>query len=140
MPTTGRQLQEEDGQILGIWSDGTARTGVGTAAPQTWSDATQALIRWRTASVVGRRFLQGRTYVPGLAQNVVLAGDLTTTLVTDWGAKAQAFAAANNGFVIWHRPTPKGPGIPGNNGDGRAESVVAGSVWKETAVLRRRRL
>lgn len=137
---TGRTMDPSTGTMTGIWTESTLKTGVGTATAQSWPDAAQALIRWRTGDIVDGRFVEGRTFIPGLAQNVMANGNLTAALVSDWTAKAQAFADAANGFSIWHRPHPSPPPATGNMGDGSLHNVVTGSVWPEVAVLRRRRL
>lgn len=129
--TTGRQIESTSGALLGEWSDPTAQTGTGALIGQATADAVQALIRWGTGTVVGGRFLKGRTNVPGLEANGFTDGNLSNTVQTAFNNAIATFIAANVGFGIWHRPNGA---VAGSH-----HIVDSGSVWPEAAVLRRRR-
>lgn len=130
--TTGRLIDETTGAVTGGWSEPTARTGSGTSATDVVPDAAQVLLRWKTPVVLGGRFVQGRSFIPGLVSNKVLQGNLAPTSITSWNSAATTFVTAADGFGIWHRPT---------SGSGGAHALVtSASVWSEIAVLRRRRL
>lgn len=128
--TEGRILNPGTGALTGAWVDGVARTLTGSASGQPVADATQALIRWQTGEVVGRRFLQGRTFIPGLANGNTNGGNISTALIADWATKANAFVSASQ-FGIWHRPK--------TGAGGQWLEVTTASIWSELAVLRRRR-
>lgn len=129
--TTGRVIDEASGGLVGGWADPTARAGVGGAAQEPVPDASQILLRWTTGVVADGRFLQGRTFVPGLQRDALLGGNLNPTATTALSAVANGFATAGMGFVIWHRPTA--------TRSGSMAAVNAGSCWSELAVQRNRR-
>lgn len=110
---------------------GPSHTGVvtGAAAPK----ASQALIRWKTAQIVGNRLLQGRTFIPGIpAGALTAAGELNATYrVGLAGSAAALIDATNSALVVWSRPTSSRPGSTG--------LVTVASIWNELAVLRSRR-
>lgn len=138
---TGRQIQAEDGALLGIWTDATARSGAGVATAASVADATQVLLRWGTGAIVNSRFVRGRTFIPGYTSAGILAGNLASSSVTTFNNAATQFANDPNGFVIWSRPFAGTPGSPGEPARaGSSHQVVTGTVWPELAVLRRRRL
>lgn len=139
--TTGRSMNEQTGDLQGVWGEAAARTGAGTAVQATVADASQMLIRWKTGEIVNSRFVQGHTFIPGYTQTGIISGNLASSTVTTVNAAAQAFADAPNGFCIWARPFK---GVAGNPDKparlGSLHPVSIGQVWPEMAVLRRRRL
>lgn len=129
--TEGRELDPVTGGIVSVWTETTARQDVGGGAGAPVPDASQVLLRWQTGSVVGRRLLQGRTYVPGQVGGNILAGNLSAAVQGQWQTAINNFLALGTEFGIWHRP--KG-GVGGT-----FRNVSTGSVWPELAVQRRRR-
>lgn len=129
--TTGRVLDDATGGITAAWTETTGHSGVGGQAGEQAADATQVLVRWKTGEISGRRFIQGRTFLPGVAVAAMDDGNLTS------GARTTVLTAANNlvasgaNLVVWHRPVSLSGGV--------AASVTATDVWTEFAVLRRRR-
>lgn len=129
---TARVLDDTTGALLGSVTDPAPLVASGEEAGEAVADATQVLLRWQTGVVVGRRFLQGRQFVPGLARVHVIGGNLEpATAALIQGAQADFLAAAGGTFGVWHRPTA-GAG-------GRFVPATTGSCWNELAVLRRRR-
>lgn len=130
--TEGRNLHTGNGQLLGQWEDTTSRTGTGNDAASTViPDASQVLFRWRTGIVVKGRFLQGRTYVPGMTAASLTSGNVSAAARNEWNTAINTFLGANVGLEVWHRPV--------NQSGGTTGFVLTGSVWSELAVLRRRR-
>lgn len=130
--TSGKVIDDATGTLTGFWSDSTARTGVGTVTGQPVANAAQVLLRWRTDNIVAGRLLQGRTYVPGLAQGATDKGQLAAATITAFqGGQAALLATAPGELVVWHRPTESTPGS--------SFPVTAGATWEELAVQRRRR-
>lgn len=127
----GRVLDPASGGLTGSWTDATDYTGAGSLAQQPVSDVDQMLLRWNTGVVVHGRFLKGRTFVPGLSRDGLAAGNLNPTAVGLMTTAAQTFAGADNGFVIWSRPT--------STRVGEVRQVTTGSCWAEIAVQRGRR-
>lgn len=110
---------------------GSAQTGIVTGS--TTPRATQALIRWRTSSVVGSRILQGRTYIPGIPTGAMTdTGLLNDTYIAGLqDAAEQLLSDTNNLLDIWHRPSGGAGGV--------AHLVTGVSIWNQFAVLRSRR-
>lgn len=129
--TTGRELDDATGGLTGAWVDSTPYTGVGANVGDVVPDASQLLIRWFTNVIVNGRFLQGRTFVPGLLGSSIDAGNVDPALVAGYTTIAQTMAGSLNGFGVWHRPT-LGAG-------GSFHPINDGGCWSEVAVLRRRR-
>ena len=129
--TTGRILDEASGTLTGLWSDPTNRAGNGNQTGEPVSNSTQALIRWVTDDVVNGRRIRGRTFIPGLTNKAITAGEVSASALNAMETAAAAYADAS-GLVIWHRPDDSGSG-------GSVHSVTASSVWNEFAVLRGRR-
>lgn len=126
-----RVLSEVTGQLQGIASDPTSRSGTGSGAGLAVADATQVLMRWSTGQVRNGRFVQGRTFVPGLDANLLSGGNLGAGSQTAIAAAGQDMLLTGAGFGVWHRPK--------NGGGGQLLQAFGCSVNSELAVLRRRR-
>lgn len=129
--TSGRVLEEETGALLGEWTHTSIYDGVGGDAGEPVADSTQVLLRWVTGSVLGGRFVRGRTFIPGLSVSHLTNGNLSTTAISGCQAAQSSFLGAGTGFGVWHRP--KG-GV-----GGALVPASGGTTWQELAVLRRRR-
>lgn len=129
--TSGREFEDTTGTLTGSWADATARTGQGAATNEPVADATQMLIRWYTPSIINGRFLQGRTYIPGVAAGNLQGGNLNPTSQAGLQVYVDAFIATPAELVVWSRPTGSRPGS--------SDTVTTGAIWNEFAVLRRRR-
>ena len=128
---SGRELDDATGTLTGAWSSGVAHTGTGGSSATQTADATQALVRWNTGTVVAGRFLKGRTFIPGMAADAFDNGNLVSGLITTINNACTTFLASAGPPVIWHRPV--------QSAGGSVAVVNTGSVWPELAVLRRRR-
>jgi hypothetical protein len=128
---TGRELDDATGTLTGAWSTGLVYTGTGGSATQPVADATQLLFRWATTTIIGGRFLKGRTYVPGFYAGGLSGGNVLAAQVTGLSAAANTFAVDASHPQVWHRP------IAGSGG--QAVNMTGGSLWSELAVLRKRR-
>lgn len=126
-----RVLNPATGVLLGLVSDATPRTASGTGAARPVADATQVLLRWFTGQVIGGRFVQGRTYIPGLDANLLTGGNLSSGAQADFAAGALAVITPSVGFGVWHRPK--------NGAGGQLVQCTSVGVNAELAVLRRRR-
>lgn len=106
----------------------TPETGNGGNVNERLSPATQALMRWRTGSIVNGREVRGRTFIPGLTEQTNDAGVPSSGFT----ASANAAAATLVGLGILRiHPTSR---IVNPNPE-----VIAGSLWANWAVLRSRR-
>ena len=101
---SGRILQDSDGQLMGQWTDSEAFGGAGTSTGEAIPDASQGLIRWHTNVVVAGRFLQGRTFVPGIASENIVLGNLSAASQAVFNGALATFIALTPGLVVWHRP------------------------------------
>jgi hypothetical protein len=129
--TAGREVNDATGVLTGVWSDGTSYTGTGARTVEPLADASQLLIQWRTDHIVEGRFLQGRTYIPGLSTEYVTSGNVSPDTVTALGVVVQDLVDAAVQLCVWHRPQEDSLGV--------AWAVDTATVWNELAVLRRRR-
>lgn len=129
--TTGRDLISASGGLEDAWTDPTVYVGAGSGGSVPVADSTQGLIRWHTDHIVGSRFLQGRTYIPGVASGSLSGGNLLAATATAWQVAGQALIDAGVQLAVWHRP------VAGAGGEAWAADVC--SVNSEFAVLRRRR-
>jgi len=127
----GRDLDDSTGALIGAWTEGTTRTGVGNNATEPVADATQVLFQWHTGVIVNGRFLRGRTFIPGLTNSILSNGNILAANVASFDAFAETFLASSDTFGVWHRPT-SGTG-------GSFHLATSATVWSELAVLRRRR-
>lgn len=129
--TEGRELSDSSGGLTGAWSESTTQSGTGSSTNEALPEASQVLIRWKTDTIAGSRFLQGRTFVPGIIVQASQDGEVDPPALASFGALATALRTADVGFGIWHRPRSGSGGL--------FRAATSSSVWSEFAVLRRRR-
>lgn len=127
----GRELDTQTGALSGSWGSTTVRADVGTASGTAVSNASMLLTRWNTPTVLGGRFIRGRSFIPGVSAARLDGGEWNAATVTAATTAAQGLLAAGAGFGVWKRPVA---GFGGFH-----EIATATSVWNEVAVLRRRR-
>lgn len=104
----------------------TTDTALGSATGEALPHATQGLIKWQTATLVGNRRIQGRTFLPGPteAQN------------TAAGRPSSEYISAQTALISPLREA--GLLIASRTADVFAP-VTSGVVWDQWAVLRSRR-
>lgn len=129
--TSGRELDDTTGALTGQWSESTASTGVGVVNGEPVPDAAQVVMQWRTGVIVNGRFLQGRTYIPGLTAAQLSDGNVSATTISAWTTAGTTLEGVANGLQVWHRPV--------SGSGGQASNVLSAAVWPELGVLRRRR-
>lgn len=127
----GIEVDDATGTLTGAWSETSGKSGVGGGGGEPVADATQMLMRWKTSTIVNKRFLQGRTFFPGLATSNLVNGNLNGATGTAVQTAGDAFIASAAGLVVWHRP------IAGSGG--LHDAVSTCQPQGELAVLRRRR-
>lgn len=130
--TTGREVDPENGALAGFWADPTPYTGFGAISGSPVANATMAVQQWLTESIVRRRQVRGRTFIPGLHPTSLFNGQLSTGSVSALTAAGSTLVAdVDSTLVVWSRPV---------NGVGGSEhGVSAASAWVELGVQRRRR-
>jgi len=124
-------IDDATGTLVGSWSSGSVVTGTAGGTSEPVSDPAQVLIRWKTSSIVNGRYLQGRTYIPGLSVGNVDEGNVSAAAVTAFQTPSSALVSSGAGLRVFHRP------ISGSGGS--SADVTSANVWTEFAVLRRRR-
>lgn len=131
-----RFIDDSTGQTMNILPIPPADQFVvtGTGGSGALADASALLLRWRTATFIDGRRVQGRSYIPYIAF-ATGGGQPSAASVTEAQTAIDNFLAANTltPFAIWHRPNPE----TGTGGD--TVDVVSGSAWSEYGVQRRRR-
>lgn len=129
--TAGREWDSNTGALTGAWTDSTVRSGAGTIAGEPVPDAIQILFRWGTGAIANGRFVAGRTFMPGCARINDLDGNLDNAIAASLQGNGQTFATSGATPVVWHRP------VAGSGGS--EHQMNSCNVWREFAVLRRRR-
>jgi hypothetical protein len=129
--TAGREVLSATGALTGAWTESTAYTGTGASSGEPAADATQVLFRWLTDHIVGSRFLQGRTFIPGIEINQLSGGNLLAATRTALTTAGQTLIDSSVQLAVWHRPV--------NGAGGEAWAADTCAVSSEFAVLRRRR-
>jgi hypothetical protein len=98
--------------------------------------ATQGLLRLRTNDFVAGRRIQGRIFIPALANDAQVGGVPSNLMITSLQAAGEDLltdGAPAGGFVVWHRPNSETSTV------GEPALVTSVSVWNQFAVLRSRR-
>jgi hypothetical protein len=129
--TSGREMDTSTGTLTGQWSESTPYVGVGDVSGGVVADATQLLARWRTGQVVGGRFLQGRTFFPGMTTAALSNGNVAGATISTLNGFIASYLASAAPHGVWHRPTDGSPGV--------FFQATSGDFWPELAVLRKRR-
>jgi len=129
--TSGRELDETTGTLTGAWAEPTVFTASGTSGSVPVPDTSQMLVQWRTGTIVGGRFLRGRTFVPALGIGQTSGGNVIPSAMASAVAASNALVASSAALQVWHRP------ISGSGGS--AVPATSSSIWSEFAFLRRRR-
>lgn len=128
--TEGRVVDPITGETTGFWADGTVLDGSGIGPLQPWADANNALVQWRTDTVVRGRRLQGRTFLPGFGSGAVSGGNLLPALQSLIITAADTMRE-DAGLLVWSRPV--------DGAGGQATLASSCSVWSEIAIQRGRR-
>lgn len=140
-PNTGEILDEKDGKMNGVWTNGTAGiatgTGTGPYAPQAG-----ALVRWQTAGFANGHQIKGRTFlVPLVTSSYTTGGIMLGTVSTAIAAAANTLWSSGGGaMIVWHRPIwQKLNGVNTLVRDGVGFSITGSSCAPGIATLRSRR-
>lgn len=101
----GDTITVEDGAITGTWV-GTPTTPMPCTTTGPYPGPAGGLIEWKTAGVVARRRVSGKTFLVPLDNGQFGAdGTLLDTFVTALITAAQGLVAAQSGnFKVWARP------------------------------------
>lgn len=125
---TVARIEATDGSLVGQYAV-TPETGVGGSSGQMLPLATQGIVRWLTDTVIAGRMLRGRTFVPGLVEDVNDAdGKPVSALPTLLTTVGQALINdTGNTLQVWSRT------------HGNFAEVETAQGWNQWATLRSRR-
>jgi hypothetical protein len=129
-------IEEENGQMLNVFSVTPPAAHVGGATSSVYSGPTGMVINWRTAGVRNGRRVRGRTFlVPVATENFQTDGTIDPTKLASVQSTASELASATGtpDLGVWARPT-----APGAT-DGVWVPVTSATVPDLAAVLRSRR-
>lgn len=127
----GAVIDSQSGLMVNVWDDSRSKTGSGTGIGQAIPNASQLLLRLPTADIVNGRFIRGRMFIPGLADDGVENGEVKDSTLVALNTVSDYLTDPDSGFYVWHRPT--------SGSGGSAHSITGGAFWAELAVLRNRR-
>ena len=132
VPDTGDKINEETGDLTGVWVGGVDGGYVGQS-PDPFIAGTGMRVRWLTGGIVRSRRVSGSTYlVPVAAGIFTTAGVPSTTWVDNFLTAANTLIASTPGnMVIWSRP------IAGAGGSDHP--VVSATVPVQSSYLTSRR-
>lgn len=129
---SGDTLNDANGVLTGSWSASLPAAIVGTGASGAYPAGVGGYINWRTSAIIGRRRLQGRTFICPLIQSAYQSdGTLAPATVTTLASAAGGIVTGAN-TLIWHRPTPGGS-------DGSSSLITGNAVPDQVTSLRSRR-
>lgn len=132
IPSSGDEINDDTGHLVGAWTGGTAATVNASGGAVNYVAGTGAYVKWVTGAIVGTRKLQGRTFLTPLTTGCFdTNGTLTNANVTTIQNAANTLVATNK-LVVWHRP-PKG------GSTGTARLVIGATVPDKVTSLRTRR-
>lgn len=133
-------LLPETGQVVNTFSGGVF-TNIVTGGNAPLPKATQGLLRLRTGGFVAGRRVNGRVFIPALANDAQLGGVPSTAFLTTVAGAAEDLrtdlAATASEWVVWSRPKDADDSGPARAGS--AHLIESVSVWTQFAVLRSRR-
>lgn len=133
-------LLPETGQVVNTFSGGVfANVVTGGNAPL--PKATQGLLRLRTGGFVAGRRVNGRLFLPALANDAQFTGVPSPAFLAGFAGAAEdlrdSLAATASEWVVWSRPKEADDSGPARAGS--AHLIESVSVWTQFAVLRSRR-
>lgn len=105
VPNTGDKIDPTNGALTGAWVDGAVTAPVACSSSGNYAKGVGCQIRWNTTTIVGRRRVQGSTFLVPLSATLF---DTTGTLVDlnqqSIQAAANAYVTAAPYAVLWSRP------------------------------------
>jgi hypothetical protein len=140
-PNHGEVIDEDDGELAGSWTGGTASSVIAGSPNATWVQGVGARIVWNTGAVTRGRAVRGSTFmVPLQTSAYESAGALVGSFVTIFNGAAPALIASDPNFCVWSRPVfdRSGP-VPVLVHNGSHAPITSGTVPDRVSWLRSRR-
>ena len=132
IPSSGDQIDESNGHLVGSWT-GTGGGSMTATGGTAYAAGTGLFIRWNTPLIVGTRRLKGRTFFcPLSSANYDTNGTIADSVVTAIQTAASNLVV-NADCKIWHRPTAALPS------SGQTSVVTSAVVVDRVTSLRSRR-
>lgn len=111
IPSSGDLVESTTGDLVGTWSDPGTGGSVSSTGTSGFTNGVGARVVWNTGGLFGGRRVRGSTFlVPLGADAYEGAGNITSTMLADLQAAADALVAATTPFGVWSRPTATSPG------------------------------
>jgi len=129
---SGLEINQATGVITGTWS-GTTPALVTCTGGGNYAAPVGTSVNWLTSTVVGGKFVRGRTFLVPMASAVFdTDGSISATALSQIQTAAAALVTAGTDyFVAWHRPVAGSGGVAAN---------ITGSLVRDRAsVLTSRR-
>src|SRR5678816_978778 len=105
IPSSGAVIDEDDGELTGAWSGGTAATVTAVSPNATWVMGVGGRVVWNTGAVHAGRAVKGSTFLVPLQTSAYdSAGMLTGSFVTLINGACAPLIAADPNFCVWNRP------------------------------------
>lgn len=129
---TGDEIDDTDGSITGVWTDGTSWSSGGSSSGA-WAAGTGGRVKWVTAGINRGRRIHGTTFLVPLYAAAYNNGFIDSGVVSGFQSAVNALVSAQSGdFMIWSRPRS---GMT----DGLSSAVTSGVFPAEVTTLRSRR-
>lgn len=138
IPSSGKTLDDANGNLMGAWS-GTPAADVVGGNMGAYSAPVGLIVRWTTTGIVRNRIVKGRTFIVPLGSGVWdTDGSLSSTVISDAETAAAALVGSSaSELLVWSRPKRDASGTVTDPGSSFA--VESSSVPDKAAVLTSRR-
>lgn len=125
IPDEGDIIDSNNGDLLGVWTDGTPISVAGASGGDRVTLASQVLVQLKTTDIVGGRRLHGRIFLPGCLESQSDDGFVGSGVLADTAAAAAT--CFTNDFAVYS-PTHH-----------TWATVTSTGIWNQFAVMRSRR-
>ena len=132
IPSTGDQIDDATGDLVGIWTASGGATVGGGAASVDWTPGVGARVVWNTLGITRGRRVHGTTFLCPLSETEVTAGTINGGTVTGITSAANALLTASGGMSIFSPPkaaTPTKPAAAGNSFTIQSATVPTKMTW-----------
>lgn len=135
-PTGGVVIEEETGDVVSSWSDGTPVAALAAAGASTWANGVGVRVKWRTNFTFQGRKVVGSTFLVPLVVGVYEgAGNITDATISFFNVAIATFVATDT-LRVYARPRPI---AGGTIADGVSFPVFSGECPDRVSWLRGRR-
>lgn len=132
VPSSGDNIDDGNGQLIGGWSGASGGTTTGTSS-LLYAASVGVSVQWDTAGIRNGRRVKGRTFLCPLSSIAYAPdGTMDATALTTIRTAANALASAGN-LVVFSRPTSV------SAADGESNVVTGATVDDRVSSLRSRR-